>query len=161
MTQIQKMVESIIAAPPPKHVEKIVCRLCHRLKDVGAEWCKFCPGKTVTDTIDGVTVRNIVKQADWGTEGVLIWDITQLLKELLSDVKIAHGLLQHLRPSTSGNHSLLHSKRAKHWREACQVYDTTSYDMSEVPCPFTTYSLLLFRNMCHTMTSWVGPWLHS
>ena len=55
------MVESIIAAPPPKYVEKIVCRLCHRLKDVGAEWCKFCPGKTVTDTtIDGVTVRKIV-----------------------------------------------------------------------------------------------------
>ena len=76
MTQIQKMVESIIAAPPPKHVEKIVCRLCHRLKAAGAEWCRFCPGKTVEEIIGGQRVRKIVQQADWGTEGVLIWDIT-------------------------------------------------------------------------------------
>ena len=36
---IQKMVESIIEAPPPIHVEKTVCRLCHRLKADDAEWC--------------------------------------------------------------------------------------------------------------------------
>ena len=109
VAQIQKMVESIIETPPPKHVEKIVCRLCHRLKAAGAEWCKFCPGKVVVEIIGGRTVRKIVQQADWGTEGVLIWDIEQLLKELMSDVKITHGLLQRLRPSTSGNHSFLHS----------------------------------------------------
>ena len=68
-----------------------------------------------------------MQQAGWGTEGVLIWDIAQLLKELLSDVKILHGLLQHLRPSPSANHPLLHSERAKHWRQACRVYETTSY----------------------------------
>ena len=156
VTHIQKMVESIIEAPPPKHVEKIVCRLCHKLKATGAEWCKFCLGRTVEEVIGGQRVRKIVQQADWGTEGVLIWDITQLLKELLSDVKITHGLLQHLRPSTSGNHSLLHSERAKHWRQACQVHDT-GHVMS------IHYSLLymLFRNMCHTMSRQVGPWLHS
>ena len=119
VTQIQKMGESVIEAPPPKHVEKIVCRLCHKPKAAGAEWCKFCPGETVEEIIDGQRVRKIVHQVDWGTAGVLIWDITQLLKELLTDVKIAHGRLQHLRPSTSGNHSRLHSERAKHWRQAC------------------------------------------
>ena len=92
MEQIQKMVKSIIDAPPPKHVEKTVCRLRHRLKAAGAEWCNFCPRKTVEEVIGGQRVRKIVRQADWGTEGVLVWDITQLLKELPSDVKIAHGL---------------------------------------------------------------------
>jgi hypothetical protein len=139
-----------------------VCRLCHRLKAAGAEWCKlFCPGKTVEEIRNGKTVRKIVQQADWGTEGVLIWDITQLLKELLSDGKIAHGLLQQLRPSSRANHPLLHSKRAKHLRQACQVYDTISYAMSAVLCPFNTHYVLLFRNMWHTMTRWIGPWLHS
>ena len=126
VAQIRKMVESITDAPPPPiHAEKTVCRLCHRLKADDAEWCKFCPGKTVEEVVNGKTVNRIMKQADWGTEGVLIWDITQLLKELLSDVKIAHGLLQHLRPSPSANHPVLHSERANHWRQACQVYDTT------------------------------------
>ena len=126
VAQIHKMVESIIDGPPPIHVEKAMCRLCHRLKADDAEWCKFCPGKAVEEVVNGKKVRKIVQQADWGTEGVLIWDITQLLKELLSDVKIAHGLLEHLRPP-SANHPVLHSERANHWRQACQVYDTTGY----------------------------------
>ena len=97
------------------------------------------PGKTVEEIKDSKTLRKIVKQVDWGTEGVLIWGITQLLKELLCDVKIAHGLSQHLRPSPSANHPLLHSERAKHWRQACRVHDTAHPFMSAVPCPFTTH----------------------
>ena len=93
VAKIQKMVESIIEAPPPKNVEKILCRFCHILKAAGAEWCKFCPGKNVEEVTGGKRVRKIVRQTDWGTEGVLIWDITQLLKELMSDVKITHGPL--------------------------------------------------------------------
>ena len=81
---------------------------------------------------------------------VLIWDITQLLMELLSDVKIAHGLLHRLRPSTSGNHPLLHSEQAKHWRQACHVHDKTSYAMSEVPCPFTTHYCTCCLGICAT-----------
>jgi hypothetical protein len=144
------MAESNIVAPPPKHVKKTVCRLYPKLNAASVKWCKFCLGKTVEEIIGGKTMKKIVQQADWATEGVLIWDITQLLKELLPDVKIAHGLLQHLRPSTSGNHSLLHSKRAKHWRQACQVHDTTSYVMSEVPCPFTTHYYTCCLGICAT-----------
>lgn len=55
-------------------------------------------------------------------EGVLIWDMTQLIKEWLSDITIAHGLLAHMRPDAAqGNYPLLHSERAKHWRERGQV----------------------------------------
>ena len=64
VAQIQKMVESIIDAPLPIHVEKMVCRLCHRLKADDAEWCKFCPGKTVEEVVNGKTVNRIMKQAD-------------------------------------------------------------------------------------------------
>ena len=74
------MVQSIIETPPPKHLEKIVCRLCHKLKTDGTEWCKFCPGETVEEIIGGQRVRKIVQQVDLGMEGVIIWDITQLLK---------------------------------------------------------------------------------
>ena len=55
-------------------------------------------------------------------EGVLIWDMTQLIKEWLSDITIAHGLLAHMRPDAAqGNYPLLHSERAKHWRARGQV----------------------------------------
>lgn len=98
-------------------MQKEVCRLCHRLRGEGAEWCKYCPGKTVVEVVDGISKTRVVKQADWGIEGVLIWDMKELLKEWLSDVTIARGLLEHLRPVESqGRYPLLHSVRAKHWR---------------------------------------------
>ena len=88
-------------------------------------------GGTVGEIVNGKKVRKIVHQADWGTEGVLISGITQLLKELLSDVKIAHGLLYHL-PTTrvcTLSEPSIGTKPVRY---------TTQPIMSEVPCSFVT-----------------------
>ena len=101
-----------------------MCRLCHRLRN-GAEWCKHCPKKRVeVRHADGTCTHKDVHTADWGIEGVLIWQVKDLIEEWLADPVIATGILEHMQPtgdSGGRKYRVLDSERGRHWLQVVRV----------------------------------------